>query len=64
VNCCGFPGGLCKKDCSVLKSAMDIIDKKLQVSERQLIDRLDSIEQQLQALQESLNAWFKQGNDE
>jgi hypothetical protein len=49
---------------SVLKSAVDIIDKKLQVSERQLIDRLDSIEQQLQALQESLNAWFNQGNDE
>jgi ankyrin repeat protein len=64
VDCCGFPGGCCKMDRSVLKSAMDIIDKKLQVSERQLIDRLDSIEQQLQALQESLNAWFKQGNDE
>jgi ankyrin repeat protein len=64
MNCCGLPGGCCMMDRTVLKSAMDIIDKKSQVSERHLIDRLDSIEQQVQTLQENLNEWFNQGNDE
>jgi hypothetical protein len=50
-------------DSSVLKSAMDIIDRKSEVSERQLTDRLDNIEKQVQALQESLNGWFNQSND-
>lgn len=64
VDCCGLTGSCCKMDCTVLKSAMDIIDKKSEVSERHLIDRLDSIEQQVKTLQENLNGWFNQGNDE
>lgn len=63
MDCYGFPGGCCKMDSSVLKSAMDIIDRKSEVSERQLTDRLDNIEKQVQALQESLNGWFNQSND-
>jgi hypothetical protein len=51
-------------DSSVLKSAMDIIGRKSEVSETKLIDRLDNIEKRVQALQESLNGWFNQGNDE
>jgi hypothetical protein len=64
MDCCGLPGGCCKMDSSVLKSAMDIIDRKTEVSERNLIDRLDSIEKQVQTLQESFNGWFNQGNDD
>jgi hypothetical protein len=29
-----------------------------------LIDRLESIEQQVQTIQKNLNEWFIQGNDE
>jgi hypothetical protein len=64
IDCCGLPGGCCKIDSSVLKSAMDIIEKKTEVSDRCLTDRLDSIEQQLQTLQKSLNGWFNHKNDE
>jgi hypothetical protein len=42
---------------------MDIIDRKSDVSEKQLADRLDNIEKQVQALQESFNGWFKKGNE-
>ncbi|XP_069678278.1 transient receptor potential cation channel protein painless-like [Periplaneta americana] len=58
VDCCGIPGGCCKMDRSVLKAAMDIIDKKSEVSETHLLDRLDAIEQRLQHIQESLNGFF------
>jgi hypothetical protein len=51
-------------DRSVLKSAMDIIEKKTEVSDRCLKDRLDGIEQQLQTLQKSLNGWFNHKNNE
>ncbi|PNF19162.1 hypothetical protein B7P43_G09787 [Cryptotermes secundus] len=64
MDCYGLPGGCCKMDSSVMKSAMDIIDRKSEVSEKQLTDRLDNIEKQVQALQESLNGWFNQGDDE
>jgi hypothetical protein len=64
TDCCGLPGGCCKMDRSVLKSAMDIIEKKTKPSDRCLTDRLDSIEQQLQTLQKSLNGSFNHKNDE
>lgn len=64
MDCYGLPGGCCKMDSSVLKSAMDIIGRKSEISETKLIDRLDNIEKRVQALQESLNGWFNQGNDE
>lgn len=64
MDCCGLPGGCCTMDRTVLKSAMDIVDKKSEVSERHLIDRLESIEQQVQTIQKNLNEWFIQGNDE
>jgi hypothetical protein len=64
MDCCILPHGCCKMDRSVLKSAMDIIDRKSEISERQVIDRLDNIEKQVQALQDSLNGWFSQGNYE
>jgi hypothetical protein len=64
IDCCGLPGGCCKMDRSVLKSAMDIIEKKTEISDRCLTDRLDNIEQQLQTLQKSLNGWFNHKNYE
>ena len=63
MDCFGLPGGCCKMDRSVLKSAMDIIEKKTEVSDRYLTDRLDSIQQQLQALQKSVDGWFNHKND-
>jgi hypothetical protein len=63
MDCCGLPQGCCKMDRSVLKSAMDIIDRKPEVSETQLIDRLDNIEKQVHAIQESLNGWFSRSVD-
>jgi hypothetical protein len=51
-------------DSSVLKSAMDIVGRKSEVSETKLIDRLDNIEKRVQAIQESMNGWFNKGNDE
>ncbi|GFG35173.1 hypothetical protein Cfor_12749 [Coptotermes formosanus] len=58
VDCCGLPGGCCKMDRSVLKSAMNIIEKKTDVSDRWLIDKLEGIEQKLETLQKSLKGLF------
>jgi hypothetical protein len=63
TDCSGFPCGCCKMDRSVLKYAMDIIENKTKVSDRCLTDRLDSIEQQLQTLQKSMNRSFNHEND-
>jgi hypothetical protein len=62
IDCFRLPQGCCKIDSSVLKSAMDIIHRKSEVSERYLIDRLENIEKQVQALQDSLNGRFSHGN--
>ncbi|KAJ9593623.1 hypothetical protein L9F63_014801, partial [Diploptera punctata] len=66
VDCFGLPavGGCCNMDASVIKSAMDIIDNKDKVSEKQVMERLDSIEKQVQNLQRSLNGWFSQSPEE
>lgn len=66
VDCFGIPnvGGCCSMDASVIKSAMDIVDSKDEPSERQLLDRLESIEKQVQSIQRSLNGWFSQSPEE
>ncbi|PSN45599.1 hypothetical protein C0J52_17407 [Blattella germanica] len=66
TDCFGVPtvGGCCKMDPSVIKSAMDIIDKKGELSENQIIDRLDNIEKQVQNIVNRLNEWFSQSPEE
>ena len=66
VDCFGLPamGGCCNMDASVIKSAMDIIEKKGEVSDRHVMDRLESIEKQVQSIQRCLNAWFIQSSEE
>jgi hypothetical protein len=64
MDCLGLPQVCSKMDSNVVNSAMDIVHRKSGVSERHLIDRLDNIEKQVKALQDSLKGWFSQGNNE